>query len=207
MRVLEAALQTAQVNLQHRNQQFRKNLQGIQSEAETAARIFQNGSATHRETHAAALAEAEHRVHEAALLDHLGEADIQEAGIPGIGAGRKQTLRNHGIQTAADLREDRLLGLPGFGPGLIRRLMEWRMEVEGEFQFHKLGGHRKHIQQEAAEILRRRGAEARQRIQESIHAARRLKDAQRAEFQSLQDRHHENLLKREVLAIRIEALT
>jgi DNA-binding helix-hairpin-helix protein with protein kinase domain len=204
---LELAIQAAEATLQRMNQRLREGLQEIQSKAEFAGRLLQMGGALQRASRAAALAEAERRVRESALMEDLREADLDEADIPGIGAGRKQTLRCHGIHTAADLREDRLRGLPGFGAGLIRRLLEWRGEIEAEFQFLGLSGQRKQIEQVADEILRRQGAEARQRVAECIQAARQLKEAQRAEFCLLQETYQKHVLKREVLAVRIEALS
>jgi DNA-binding helix-hairpin-helix protein with protein kinase domain len=206
MASLDEALQATRTRLQRLNQQSRQRLGTLRTGAEGSARMLQHGAGGQSAAHAAALAEAERRVREAALNEHLGEAEIDEAEITGIGAGRKRTLRSHGIQTAADLREDRLRGLPGFGAGLIQRLMDWREEIEGEFHFLNHGGYRKQIQQQAAEILRRQSAEVRQKIQEILHAARKLKDAHRAEFRSLEAGYQEQLLKKEVLGIRIEAL-
>jgi DNA-binding helix-hairpin-helix protein with protein kinase domain len=45
------------------------------------------------------------------------------------------TLLSYGIETAADLTEDGLDAIPGFGPATIRYLMTWRQDMERGFRF------------------------------------------------------------------------
>lgn len=60
--------------------------------------------------------------------------------IPGVGAGRLVTLQSYGISCAADVSEDRLYVVPGFGPALIARMVAWRGGIERKFQFQAGSG-------------------------------------------------------------------
>src|SRR5215468_6493413 len=50
-------------------------------------------------------------------------------------AGRKATLESYGIETAADLDKKRILAVPGFGPAMAEKLLEWRRSIERKFRF------------------------------------------------------------------------
>lgn len=58
------------------------------------------------------------------------------ANIPNIGQGRKATLQSYAIETAADIDENIILNIPGFGPSLTSNLTEWRRSVERNFRFN-----------------------------------------------------------------------
>jgi DNA-binding helix-hairpin-helix protein with protein kinase domain len=66
------------------------------------------------------------------LLDRF---EIERTTIPKIGPGRKQTLSSYGIETAADIKESEIAKVPGFGPVLRSKLIEWREAVEARFRF------------------------------------------------------------------------
>ncbi|MCS6976900.1 MAG: hypothetical protein NZM31_07825, partial [Gemmatales bacterium] len=70
-----------------------------------------------------------------AFLRHLRLYQIIDAEIPGIGPGRKQALMFHGIVSAADIEEERILAIPGFGERLTSYLLDWREEVIEQFTF------------------------------------------------------------------------
>lgn len=61
---------------------------------------------------------------------------IDSATIPGVGAGRKASLRSFGIETAADVDWGRVRQVRGFGEGLTRTMMLWRGECERRFTFN-----------------------------------------------------------------------
>lgn len=63
------------------------------------------------------------------LKRFLDTITIESAIIRGLGEGRKQMLISYGIETAADLSEAAVLGVPGFGRELTRRLMDFRNNV------------------------------------------------------------------------------
>ncbi|TAD87597.1 MAG: hypothetical protein EAZ99_16910 [Alphaproteobacteria bacterium] len=60
---------------------------------------------------------------------------IEAQSIPGIGDGRKATLASYGIETAADVLKDDILQVPGFGPVLANKLLDWRRSLEANFVF------------------------------------------------------------------------
>jgi DNA-binding helix-hairpin-helix protein with protein kinase domain len=67
------------------------------------------------------------------LAAHLQQAFVSDADIPDIGPTRKAVLASYGIKTAWDIEEARVLAVPGFGPELTRRLLQWRGQVETSF--------------------------------------------------------------------------
>jgi DNA-binding helix-hairpin-helix protein with protein kinase domain len=60
--------------------------------------------------------------------------------ISGIGSGRQVTLESHGIETAYDISEDRLLAIRGFGPVLVGNLIAWKQRMAAEFRFDPTKG-------------------------------------------------------------------
>ena len=69
------------------------------------------------------------------LEQYLENFFIEHATIPGIGPGRKATLESYGIETAADVDKQRIVAVPGFGPAMAEKLIEWRRETERGFHF------------------------------------------------------------------------
>lgn len=61
---------------------------------------------------------------------------IDNANIPGIGAGRRAALRSFGIETAADVDRGKIKQLQGFGDGLTNALVAWRRTCEQRFVFN-----------------------------------------------------------------------
>lgn len=70
------------------------------------------------------------------MEEFLDQFEIDSATIPSIGPGRKQTLSSYGIETAADITERQLANVPGFGPVLCAKLMDWRASIEARFRFN-----------------------------------------------------------------------
>lgn len=70
------------------------------------------------------------------LTRHLEAHMLRRANIRGIGVGKVATLASYGIDTAADLRHDRVLGIPGFGPATAQTLMRWRHAIEASFRYN-----------------------------------------------------------------------
>jgi DNA-binding helix-hairpin-helix protein with protein kinase domain len=73
---------------------------------------------------------------ENARLRHLRLHLIADADIPKIGAGRKQTLAAHGIFAAADIYEERIRTIKGFGDTLTNSLLAWKNDVLRQFRFN-----------------------------------------------------------------------
>jgi DNA-binding helix-hairpin-helix protein with protein kinase domain len=68
------------------------------------------------------------------LGQYLAGFPVADAGLAGIGAGRAALLSAHGIDTAADVTEEAVCAVRGFGPALTRRLVEWRLALEKDFR-------------------------------------------------------------------------
>jgi DNA-binding helix-hairpin-helix protein with protein kinase domain len=89
---------------------------------------------------AARLQELERDRFKQQLEQYLENFFIEHATIPGIGPGRKATLESYGIETAADVDQQRIVAVPGFGPAMAEKLVEWRRETELGFRFDQSKG-------------------------------------------------------------------
>ena len=49
---------------------------------------------------------------------------------------RKRLLESYGIEAADDIIVSRLQGVPGFGPVMINRLVQWKKSIENKFVFN-----------------------------------------------------------------------
>ncbi len=67
--------------------------------------------------------------------DYLGSFRLTDNQISGIGEKRLGVLRDFGIKTAADVEKNRLLSIPGTGEVTTQKLLEWRKNLEGNFQY------------------------------------------------------------------------
>jgi DNA-binding helix-hairpin-helix protein with protein kinase domain len=84
---------------------------------------------------AARLQELEQNRFKQQLEQYLENFFIEHATIAGIGPGRKATLESYGIETAADVEKTRILAVPGFGPAMAEKLIDWRRKTAVEFRF------------------------------------------------------------------------
>lgn len=69
------------------------------------------------------------------LQAYLSGLLIRRFDIPKIKAGREALLRSYGIETAADISENAILRVPGFGPKLTQPLLNWRRHMEARFVY------------------------------------------------------------------------
>jgi DNA-binding helix-hairpin-helix protein with protein kinase domain len=65
---------------------------------------------------------------------------ISEARINGIGPGRTATLASYGVETAADVEYNRVLGIPGLDAITTNNLCHWRSDWERRFTVNKSQG-------------------------------------------------------------------
>ncbi|MDP2234689.1 MAG: hypothetical protein Q8K89_13710, partial [Actinomycetota bacterium] len=84
--------------------------------------------------------QAEHAVlmknrEQSARIRFLDRFEIERASINGIGPAKKAMLESYAIETAADIERAAVLKVPGFGPALTQRLLDWRRSVEQDFRF------------------------------------------------------------------------
>ncbi len=122
------------------------------------------------------------RKREIQLARYLDQFEIDPAEIPGIGMGRKSLLQSFGIETAADVSEQKMLAIPGFDVKLRGSMLTWRRSLETQFQFDPADNvddqDSQMIEQEVlAERLRiglavRRGLSDLQQIEKQIQFAR-----------------------------------
>lgn len=67
-----------------------------------------------------------------AFLDGI---PLRTANISGIGPAKTATLMSFGIETAADVEYDDILGISGFGEVMARKLVTWRQAHEARFRY------------------------------------------------------------------------
>ncbi|HEY3272098.1 MAG TPA: hypothetical protein VGJ89_12905 [Geothrix sp.] len=60
---------------------------------------------------------------------------IDAASIPGVGPAKKAALRSFGIETAADVTQNKVIAVMGFGEVLTRAVVDWRKACERRFVF------------------------------------------------------------------------
>ena len=122
-----------------------------------------------------------------AFLDRF---EIDRAKIPGIGAGRKQTLESYGIETAADVTARQMAKVPGFGPVLTEKMLKWRRSVEAKFVFDsKRGIDPRHIAKVEQDVLTER---------------KRVEDRLRAGANELRAAHAQIIAARQLLRANVE---
>lgn len=80
------------------------------------------------------IAEASSRARSAALRTFLENFPIASASIEGVGRVRIADLEGAGIDTAADVTIKALHAVPGFGPVLSQRVLDWRKACEAGFK-------------------------------------------------------------------------
>jgi DNA-binding helix-hairpin-helix protein with protein kinase domain len=72
----------------------------------------------------------------AQLVQFLQKWFISDHDIPNIGSAREAILRSNGIETAHDIREQRIRAIPGFGRVYTGNLLAWRRQAEQRFRFN-----------------------------------------------------------------------
>src|SRR5215470_15217573 len=67
--------------------------------------------------------------------EFLDKFEIKHTDIAGIGDNAIVKLYSHGVETAADITEERLGQIPGLNESRAKRLLKWRQELEQKFVF------------------------------------------------------------------------
>jgi DNA-binding helix-hairpin-helix protein with protein kinase domain len=80
------------------------------------------------------------KAREMQLALFLQQSFISDASIENIGPTRTAALASFGIETALDVEEAAVLQVPGFGPKLTERLVQWRHQAEAQFVFNSAAG-------------------------------------------------------------------
>lgn len=89
---------------------------------------------------------------------------IAHASISGIGPAKTAMLESYGIETAADITKSAVMNVPGFGPAMTARLLEWRRSVEAKFRFDPKVG----VDPQAVFDLDKRIAEQRRVLEDAL---------------------------------------
>jgi DNA-binding helix-hairpin-helix protein with protein kinase domain len=76
----------------------------------------------------------------AQLAAFLDRCPLDGAEIKGVGEAKITTLQSYGIETAADIVDERVLAVPGIGPTFLKRLKAWRQQQERRFVFNPKKG-------------------------------------------------------------------
>jgi DNA-binding helix-hairpin-helix protein with protein kinase domain len=76
----------------------------------------------------------------AQLAAFLDRCPLDAAPIKGVGEAKIAMLQSYGIETAADIVDERVLAVPGFGPIFLKRLKAWRRHHEARFVFNPKKG-------------------------------------------------------------------
>jgi DNA-binding helix-hairpin-helix protein with protein kinase domain len=103
-------------------------------------KAFRDRHAALQQQYTAERQNLERRAWELQRDQHLQKYFIVVADISNIGPARKATLSSYGIETALDVKPEVILEVPGFGPALTDRLVQWRAQVEAGFQYNAAAG-------------------------------------------------------------------
>jgi DNA-binding helix-hairpin-helix protein with protein kinase domain len=95
---------------------------------------------------------------------YLDRFRIDRASIRGIGPGRTSMLGSYGIETAADVEDNKVRQIPGFGEALTSELLRWRRAHEQNFRFNPNEG----VDQRDIHALDKELGERRRRLQTTL---------------------------------------
>lgn len=123
----------------------------------------------------AARHKAHHDARQAQLNAYLDQFFINRESWPRIPKSTLAALASYGIETAADINEQDVRAVPGFGEVRTGFLLHWRRQKEIGFRFHPAkAGHSSQLQQEERRLTAERRQHERDlvRIKAQIHAVK-----------------------------------
>ena len=100
----------------------------------------------------------------AAKEKFLDQFEIERARISGIGPAKTAMLESYGIETAADIKTHAVLNVPGFGPALTKRLVDWRRSIEARFKFDRNSG----VDPRDVSVLDQRMAQEKRNLEDAL---------------------------------------
>ena len=116
----------------------------------------------------------EKEVYQRQLERHLDNFRIDKARINGIGHARQITLRSYGLETAADITQQAVLNVPGFGPTYTAKLLVWRASLEQKFVFDSKRGVDPQDKRNVEFEIQNRRAKLEQELQSGVTVLRQL---------------------------------
>lgn len=109
------------------------------------------------------------------LQKHLERCFLSKAKIPGIGATRLAMLESFGVETAADIDQQKIIGIPSFGPKLTRDLLAWRRKMQANFKFNPQQGVDPRDEQQLLARFNQRRSQLHGVLQEGLSKLQRFK--------------------------------
>jgi DNA-binding helix-hairpin-helix protein with protein kinase domain len=174
---------------------FRLKLEKARIEAEQAAVLLQNPDMIRK--HSVDRVERDARLR--ALEKHLQSVWIRNLRVQGLGKVKLQTLIDNGVRTVADLRRERLEGLPLIGESMIQRLLDARAHTESAFQFIRSAAVAEKIEAKVASEIHSCTAAVRRQIVGLEANAKSIKQEYARQMHGLQESHQALVLNRMIL--------
>jgi len=122
------------------------------------------------------LQQLEKEVYRRQLERFLDGYRIDKARISGIGHARQITLRSYGLETAADITQNAVLAVPGFGPTYTAKLLIWRSQIEQKFVFDSRRGVDAQDKRNVEIEIQNRRAKLEQELRSGVTVLRQLSD-------------------------------
>ncbi len=138
---------------------------------------------------------------------HLRLHGILDAKIKGIGMKKKQDLISAGIRSAAEVEEEAVLNLYGFGPDFTARVMTWKADVVRKFRFDPAAAVSPKVRKELAVRFRRRQAEAFAELESTLTELRTLAPAFRNILRELAPQVREAIAEYEQADVDVAVMT
>jgi DNA-binding helix-hairpin-helix protein with protein kinase domain len=79
--------------------------------------------------------DAEEQYYNELLNAYLQDFQLDDYEIASLGATRKSALKNHGINTAADIQALHTIKIPGIGPKKVQLLFDWQRQMAANFVY------------------------------------------------------------------------
>jgi DNA-binding helix-hairpin-helix protein with protein kinase domain len=134
-----------------------------------------------------------------ALEKHLQSVWIRNLRVQGLGKVKLETLVRHGVHTVADLRRERLEGLPLIGESMIQRLLDARAHTESAFQFIRSAAVAAKIEAKVASEIHSCTAAIRRQIVGLEANAKSIKQEYARQMHGLQESHQALVLNQMIL--------
>ncbi len=129
--VSDQALQRIRIRWEQEVGEAQKKFDGTRRTLEEKRNEHQSLGSAYQRDRAALIAKREENQRRRFLEQYL----IARASIHRVGPGLKTTLTSYGIETAADVKYQAVMAVPGFGPTRTSELLAWRAKLEKGFRF------------------------------------------------------------------------
>jgi DNA-binding helix-hairpin-helix protein with protein kinase domain len=180
--------------------QCRDKMEKLRLEAQQVAALMQNPDLIRKHSGD----RVENEVRRKALEKFLYSLSLSNLQVKGLGKVKLETLVRHGVSTVADLRRERLEGLPAFGKSMIQKLLDTRAQIESRFQFERTAAAASRIEARVAGEIRDCMAALKRRMLQFEADAKSLKQEYERQMHSLSESHEALAVNREILRRELE---